>query len=106
MPGPQRPKNLTPPGIGTDNHDFRYTFKIRNIVWSVYSFMSTVSPAANPVSQSITSHPFHGIVENEGRTYRNWGLSLATIPAVYVEPVSYADVCAVVRDVSRFPTPV
>lgn len=48
----------------------------------------------------------HGLIENEGRTYRNWGLSQATTPAVYAEPVSYADVQAIVRDTARFPTPV
>jgi hypothetical protein len=26
---------------------------------------------------------FHGIFENEGRTYSNWGLSRRTKPAVY-----------------------
>jgi hypothetical protein len=50
--------------------------------------------------------PFHGILENEGRSYSNWGLSRSTRPAVYVEPISYADVQAVVRDTVRFPTPV
>ncbi|MEA2992284.1 MAG: hypothetical protein QOD40_1204 [Alphaproteobacteria bacterium] len=49
---------------------------------------------------------FHGLVENEGRHYTNWGRSRATTPAVYVEPISYADVQAVVRDAERFPTPV
>ena len=49
---------------------------------------------------------FHGLLENEGRTYSNWGLSRTTKPAVYVEPISYADVQAVVRDAKRFPTPV
>lgn len=50
--------------------------------------------------------PFHGIIENEGRKFSNWGLSRATRPAVYVEPISYADVQAVVRDTDRFPSPV
>jgi hypothetical protein len=58
---------------------------------------STIIPA---------TQPFHGIVENEGRTYSNWGLSRTTRPAVYVEPISYADVQAVARDTARFPTPV
>jgi len=50
--------------------------------------------------------PFQGIIENEGRAYSNWGLSRSTKPSVYVEPISYADVQAVVRDAERFPTPV
>jgi FAD binding domain-containing protein len=52
------------------------------------------------------AQPFHGILENEGCVYSNWGLSRSTKPAVYVEPISYADVQAVVRDTARFPTPV
>jgi len=48
----------------------------------------------------------HGVVENEGRSFSNWGSSRTTKPAAYVEPVSYADVQAVVRDIARFPTPV
>jgi hypothetical protein len=47
-----------------------------------------------------------GLFENEGRTYSNWGLHRTTTPAAYVEPISYADVQAVVRDTQRFPTPV
>ena len=50
--------------------------------------------------------PFHGLLENEGRTYSNWGLSRTTKPAVYGEPINYADVQAVVRDENTFPTPV
>ena len=50
--------------------------------------------------------PFHGLLENEGHVFSNWGLSRTTTPAVYVEPISYADVQAVVSDVKRFPTPV
>ncbi len=49
---------------------------------------------------------FHGLLENEGRAYSNWGLSRATKPAVYAEPISYSDVQAVVRDTRRFPAPV
>jgi hypothetical protein len=49
---------------------------------------------------------FHGLVENEGRIYSNWGLSRTTKPAVYAEPISYADVQAAVRDTQCFPTPV
>src|SRR5882762_3177624 len=51
-------------------------------------------------------HDFQGLFENEGHVYRNWGLSRATKPAVYVEPLSYADVQAVVRSADQFPTPV
>ena len=54
----------------------------------------------------MISPPFHGLLENEGHSYHNWGLSRATRPAVYVEPISYADVQAVVRDAARFPSPV
>ena len=49
---------------------------------------------------------FHGLIENEGRTYNNWGLSRSTKPAIYVEPISYTDVQAVMRDAGRFPAPV
>ncbi len=49
---------------------------------------------------------FHGVLQDEGRTYSNWGLSRSTKPAVYAEPISYADVQAVVRDTKRFPAPV
>ena len=38
--------------------------------------------------------------------FSNWGQSRTTKPAVYVEPISYADVQAVVRDAKRFPSPV
>src|SRR5687768_2657511 len=60
---------------------------------------------------SLQSHghgvqPFQGLFENEGHVYRNWGLSRSTRPAVYVEPISYADVQAIVRGAERFPTPV
>lgn len=50
--------------------------------------------------------PFQGLLDNEGHVFSNWGLSRTTKPAVYVEPISYADVQAVVSDVERFPTPV
>lgn len=50
--------------------------------------------------------PFHGLIEGAEHTYWNWGLSRSTKPAVYVEPVSYSDVQAVVRDAARFPSPV
>ena len=51
------------------------------------------------------SPPFSGLLEREGHTYSNWGISRTTKPAVYVEPISYADVQTVVRDAARFPTP-
>jgi FAD/FMN-containing dehydrogenase len=57
-------------------------------------------------TQAEVPQPFQGIIENEGRSYSNWGLARSTKPAVYVEPISYADVQAVVRDAQRFPTPV
>ena len=47
-----------------------------------------------------------GLVQDEGRVFSNWGLSRTTKPAVYVEPISYADVQDVVRDAARFPAPV
>ena len=50
--------------------------------------------------------PFHGVIESEGRVISNWGQHRTTRPAVYVEPISYGDVQAVVRDTGRFPTPV
>lgn len=53
-----------------------------------------------------TDRVFHGIINDEGRTFSNWGLSRTTTPAVYVEPVSYADVQAVAGDAERFPAPV
>ena len=52
------------------------------------------------------AQPFQGLLISEGPSFSNWGLSRTTKPAVYVEPISYADVQAVVRDVKRFPTPV
>jgi FAD binding domain len=47
-----------------------------------------------------------GLIKNEGSSYSNWGLHRSTKPAVYAEPISYADVQAIVRDSARFPTPV
>jgi hypothetical protein len=49
---------------------------------------------------------FQGLIENEGRSYSNWGLHRSTTPAVYAEPITYADVQGVVRDSARFPGPV
>jgi len=68
--------------------------------------MSTARTATIPPAQTEQGQPFQGIIENERRTRRNWGLSRSTTPAVYAEPISYADVCAAVRDTARFPTPV
>lgn len=63
--------------------------------------------AANPLQgKSRDAQPFHGLLEKEGHQYSNWGLTRTTKPAVYVEPTSYADVQAVVRDTEHFPTPV
>ena len=50
--------------------------------------------------------PFQGLLENEGHAYHSWGLTHETRPAVYVEPISTADVQAVVGDPIRFPSPV
>ena len=50
--------------------------------------------------------PYQGLLENEGHAYRSWGLTHETKPAVYVEPISYADVQAIVVDPVRFPSPV
>src|ERR1041384_4125829 len=50
--------------------------------------------------------PVQGLVVAEGRSYANWGGHRSTTPALYVEPLCYADVQAVVRDTSCFPTPV
>lgn len=47
-----------------------------------------------------------GLCINDGREFSNWGLSCSTHPAAYVDPISYADVQAVVRDTAQFPTPV
>jgi hypothetical protein len=58
------------------------------------------------MNDNTISQPFHGLLEREGHIYGNWALSRMTKPAVYVEPISYADVQAVVRDAERFPTPV
>jgi FAD/FMN-containing dehydrogenase len=50
--------------------------------------------------------PFLGLIGASERRYSNWGLSRSTCPAVYAEPLTYADVQAVVRDTQRFPGPV
>lgn len=58
------------------------------------------------IEAAAGAEPFHGLLENEGRVFSNWSLSRTTRPAVYVEPISYSDVQAVVRDARLFPTPV
>ena len=60
---------------------------------------AVASPPPAPV-------PYQGLLENEGHAYQSWGLTHETRPAVYVEPISYADVQAVVVDSIRFPSPV
>jgi hypothetical protein len=47
-----------------------------------------------------------GLIDDEGRQFFNWGQSRSTQPAVYVEPLDYEDIQAVIRDRTRFPTPV
>ena len=60
-------------------------------------------PPPGPVPVRV---PYQGLLENEGHAYQSWGLTHETRPAVYVEPISYADVQAVVVDPIRFPSPV
>ncbi len=50
--------------------------------------------------------PVQGLVVAQGKRYANWGRHRVTTPAVYAEPVSYADVQRIVSDAARFPTPV
>jgi FAD/FMN-containing dehydrogenase len=57
-------------------------------------------------SPSLDLPLFQGLIESEGRSYSNWGLHRTTKPAVFAEPITYADVRALVRDAARFPTPV
>jgi hypothetical protein len=57
-------------------------------------------------SQTTDLPLFQGLIESEGRSYSNWGLHRKTTPAVFAEPITYADVQSVVRDDARFPTPV
>lgn len=68
--------------------------------------MNDQTRAALHAGHADVRQPFHGILQNEGRAFLNWGLSRSTTPAVYVEPISYGDVQAVVRDAARFPGPV
>lgn len=63
-------------------------------------------PASTPPKNQSAPFPFHGLLEDTGKIYSNWGLSNTTKPAVYVEPISYEDIQAIVRDTKRFPTPV
>ena len=49
---------------------------------------------------------FKDLISGRRKLFSNWGGHRATRPAVYAEPLSYADVQAVVRDAARFPTPV
>ncbi|MBA2659418.1 MAG: FAD-binding protein [Nitrosospira sp.] len=70
------------------------------------NFNKTDSPVSLLKKDRQEAQPFQGLIENEGHAYSNRGLSRSTRPAVYVEPISYADVQAVVRDADRFPTPV
>ncbi|RLT17495.1 MAG: FAD-binding oxidoreductase [Planctomycetota bacterium] len=62
-------------------------------------------PSKTPKDKPVP-FPFHGLLENQGKSYSNWGLTNFTKPAVYVEPISYEDVQAIVKDTKRFPTPV
>jgi hypothetical protein len=68
--------------------------------------LSSIQTEPDSPNESPAPFPFHGLLENEGRSYSNWGQSHATKPAVYVEPVSYEDVQEVARNASRFPSPV
>lgn len=57
-------------------------------------------------SRAVDISVFQGLIQNEGRSFSNWGLHRSTTPAVFAEPISYADVQALVRDSARFPGPV
>jgi hypothetical protein len=59
-----------------------------------------------PVAGAADVAPVQGLIISEARSYANWGGHRATTPAVYAEPISYADVRAVVGGPSRFPGPV
>ena len=81
-----------------------------------YTFLERGKDMKNVNHTTSAEHPqqpnsreprsVHGLLKKGGHQYSNWGLSHSTTPAVYVEPVSYADVQAVVGDAERFPTPV
>src|SRR4051794_35297647 len=70
------------------------------------STSNQVHPAAEASEPLKSASHFHGLLHPGGRAYTNWGLSETTRPAVYVEPLTYADVQAVVCDAERFPTPI
>ncbi len=53
--------------------------------------------------QAQSQTPVQGLIRSEGASYSNWGLHRSTTPAVFIEPISYADVQAIVRDSARFP---
>ena len=59
------------------------------------NFNSADSSAGSLHNDSERVQPFQGLLD-EGHVYRNWGLSRSTQSAVYVEPISYADVQTVV----------
>jgi hypothetical protein len=48
-------------------------------------------------TETRTQNVFHELVLENGRTFRNWGLSRATTPAADSEPTSYADSDSTVR---------
>lgn len=65
-----------------------------------------MEPACTPDARAERdAPPVHGLIAT-GKSYSNWGGHRVTTPAVYVEPVSYADVQSIARDHRRFPTPV
>ena len=64
----------------------------------------TQQPDVGVQAQSQTL--VQGLIQSEGASYSNWGLHRSTTPAVFVEPISYTDVQAIVRDSGRFPSPV
>jgi hypothetical protein len=64
--------------------------------------MNNASP--NPVAAHKTP-PLRGLIGPLGRSYANWGGHRRTTPAVYVEPIDYADVQTIARDAVRFPAP-
>ncbi|HET6375289.1 MAG TPA: FAD-binding protein [Methylocella sp.] len=58
------------------------------------------------VPQQRDLPPFQGLIQNEGRSFTNWGLHRSTAPAIFAEPITYGDVQNLVRDEMRFPSPV
>src|SRR6516165_12665883 len=75
---------------------------------SSFDFLTTHSQRSIMITtQETTTHGlFQGLVVEDGRAVSNWGLSRSTRPAVYLEPVSYADVQTAVREAQRFPSPI